>query len=554
MAPRNRTVFQCDLRHFSRLMPGSVPIRKLHRAYWLIAGIMLLATGIWLGHEPIASIGSPESLEARRTKLVSQLSAVLDAEDRLIQDSLTLRKSLPGDLSIPKFISSPTGHDGIPTASNVSSAVDEPIADMSPWQPIPASPNSTARALDPNSLSAIPSSAGIARATLEFDLAYLLIPQPQLDSPKTTVSKPTIESPIERWININIRAGDSLSKIFKRLGLDPRIAVAIARRNEAQILNKLRTGPYLQILVRGQQLLALRYQPDLLSIISVEREGKRYRTSIIKRKFDVAERTVTGVIRSSLFQSGKKNGVSRDILYNLSSIFQWQIDFSKDLRSGDRYTLIFEERSLDGRKISSGPILAAEFVVRGKTYRAIRQLNLSGESHYFTPNGESLEGLFLRSPMRMARITSPFSSRRYHPALKKWRAHKGVDYGGSTGDSVMATADGKVTFVGRQHQYGKVVTLQHGQKYITLYAHLSRFAKNIRSGSTVTQGQVIGYVGTTGLSTGPHLHYEFRVNGVHRNPLTVKLPRSFAIERALRPEFKKTADFWSARLDQLARR
>ncbi len=129
-----------------------------------------------------------------------------------------------------------------------------------------------------------------------------------------------------------------------------------------------------------------------------------------------------------------------------------------------------------------------------------------------------------------------------------------MDYGGSIGDPVMATADGKVTFVGRQHQYGKVITLQHGQKYITLYAHLSRFAKNIRSGSTVTQGQVIGYVGTTGLSTGPHLHYEFRVNGVHRNPLTVKLPRSFAIERALRPEFKKTADFWSTRLDQLAHR
>jgi murein DD-endopeptidase MepM/ murein hydrolase activator NlpD len=380
------------------------------------------------------------------------------------------------------------------------------------------------------------------------------MPQPQLDSTKTTASKPTAETPIERWVNINIRAGDSLSKIFKRLGLDPRIAIVIARRNEAQILNKLRTGPYLQILVREQQLLALRYQPDLLSIISVEREGKRYRTSMIKRKFDVAERTATGVIRSSLFQSGKQNGVSQDILYNLSTIFQWQIDFSKDLRSGDRYTLIYEERSLDGRKFGSGPILAAEFVVRGKTYRAIRQLSLSGANHYFTPDGESLEGLFLRSPMRMTRITSPFSSRRYHPSLKIWRAHKGVDYGGNTGDPVMATADGKVTFVGRQHQYGKVITLQHGRKYTTLYAHLSRFAKNIRSGSTVTQGQVIGYVGTTGLSTGPHLHYEFRVDGVHRNPLTVKLPRSFAIERALRPEFKKTADFWSTRLDQLARR
>ncbi len=554
MAPRNRTVFQSDLRHFPRLVPDLMPIGKSHRAYWVIAGIILLVTGIWLGHEPIASIGSPESLEARRTKLASQLSAVLEAEDRLVQDSLALRKPLPGSLSIPDIISSPTGRDGIPPASRLSSAVDDPITDMSTWRPIPASPNSTTRALDLDSSSAVPSNAAITRAALQFDLAYLLMPQPQLESPKTTVPKSTIEAPIERWVNINIRSGDSLSKIFQRLGLDPRIAVTIARRGNAQILNRLRTGPYLQMLVRGQQLLALRYQPDLLSILSVEREGQRYRASTIKRKFDVTERTLTGVIRSSLFQSGMKNGVSRDLLYNLSSIFQWQIDFSKDLRPGDRYTLIYEERSLDGRKFGSGPILAAEFVVRGKAYRAIRQVSRNGTSHYFTPDGESLEGLFLRSPMRMARITSRFSKRRYHPVLKKWRAHKGVDYGGSTGDPVMATADGLVTFIGRKHQYGKVITLQHGQKYITLYAHLSRFAKNIRSGSTVTQGQVIGYVGTTGLSTGPHLHYEFRVNGVHRNPLTVKLPRSFAIDRALRPEFMKTADFWSAHLDQLARR
>ena len=380
------------------------------------------------------------------------------------------------------------------------------------------------------------------------------MPQPQLESPKTTVPESTIEAPIERWVNINIRSGDSLSKIFKRLGLDPRIAVAIARRSDAQILNRLRTGPYLQMLVRGQQLLALRYQPDLLSILSVEREGQRYRASTIKRKFDVTERTLTGVIRSSLFQSGMKNGVSRDLLYNLSSIFQWQIDFSKDLRP------VIDMPS----STKSALWMVVKIRLRPHLGRGIRcsWKNVSGDSpgqpkwgsHYFTPTAKVSRVFFCAPPCEWRRITSPFSKRRYHPVLKKWRAHKGVDYGGSTGDPVMATADGLVTFIGRKHQYGKVITLQHGQKYITLYAHLSRFAKNIRSGNTVTQGQVIGYVGTTGLSTGPHLHYEFRVNGVHKNPLTVKLPRSFAIDRALRPEFMKTADFWSARLDQLARR
>ena len=554
MAPRDRTIFQRDLRYFPRHVAGSVPTRKSHHTYWLIVLIALLATGIWLGHEPIASIGNPESLEARRTKLASQLSAVLQAEDHLILDSLALHKRLPGNLSIPDIISAPTSLSGIPVAPRLSGAIDDRITDISPWRPIPASPNTTARALDLNSSLTLPSKAAIARAAVQFDLAYLLAPKPQLESRNLTVPKSAVETPIERWVNINIHSGDTLSKIFQRHGLDPRIAVAIARRNDAQILNRLRTGPYLQMLVRGRQLLALRYQPDLLSILSVEREGQRYRANTIKRKFDVVERTVTGVIQSSLFESGMKSGVSRNLLYNLSSIFQWQIDFSKDLRPGDRYSLIYEERALDGRKFSSGPILAAEFIVRGKSYRAIRQVRQNGTSHYFTPDGESLEGLFLRSPMRMARITSPFSKRRYHPVLKKWRAHNGVDYGGSIGDHVMATADGLVTFIGRKHQYGKVIKLQHGQKYTTLYAHLSRFTKNIRTGSTIKQGQVIGYVGTTGLSTGPHLHYEFRVNGIHRNPLTVKLPRSFAIDRALRPEFLKSADFWSTRLDQLARR
>jgi murein DD-endopeptidase MepM/ murein hydrolase activator NlpD len=492
----------------------------MHRTYWLIAGIALLVTGIWLGHEPIASIGSPESLEARRDKLASQLSAVLEAEDRLVRDSLTLRKQLPYSISKLDSVFSPVDHGELnqnPPSGPLSNVITNPT-------------------------------------TLKFDLNFLLMPQPQLESPKIVIPDSTIESPIERWVNINIRSGDSLSKIFKQLNLNPRTAVTIAQRSDARILNRLRTGPYLQVLVRGQELLSLRYQPDLLSILSVEREGRRYRTSVIKRKFDVTERVLTGVIRSSLFQSGEDIGASRDLLYNLRSIFQWQIDFSKDLRPGDRYSLIYEERSLDGRIFGSGPILAAEFIVRGKSYRAIRQVNKNGTSHYFSPDGESLEGLFLRSPMRMTRITSRFSKRRYHPVLKKWRAHKGVDYGGNIGDPVMATADGVVIFAGRKHQYGKVLTLQHGQKYTTLYAHLSRFSRNIRRGDTVTQGQVIGYVGATGLATGPHLHYEFRVNGVHKNPLAVKLPRSFAIDRAVRSEFLKIANSWSTRLDLLAHR
>jgi len=255
-----------------------------------------------------------------------------------------------------------------------------------------------------------------------------------------------------------------------------------------------------------------------------------------------------------LLDTGVDSGVSLDVLYKLVLIFQWRIDFNKDLRSGDRYSLIFEERHLDGKHFGSGPILAAEIVVGDATYRAIRHVSQTGDVNYFTPDGESLESFFLRSPMRISRITSRFSKNRYHPILKTWRAHKGVDYGGSAGDPVMATADGMVTLASLNGNYGRTIVIQHAQKYSTLYAHLSRFSETIRVGRPVTQGQVIGYVGSSGLATGPHLHYEFRVNGVHKNPLTIKLPRSFAIDRTARPEFMKTAGLWSKRLDQLVRR
>jgi murein DD-endopeptidase MepM/ murein hydrolase activator NlpD len=286
----------------------------------------------------------------------------------------------------------------------------------------------------------------------------------------------------------------------------------------------------------------------------VNRDKLNYRVETIQRKFDIAQKEVSGVIYSSLYESGIDNGLSQALLYDLTSIFQWKIDFNSEIRPGDRYALVYEEKSLDGKKVSTGPILAAEFVVGGRTYRAIRHVNRNGVTRYFTPEGESLHGLFLRSPMRITRITSPYSLRRFHPVLKVWRAHKGVDYGGRTGDRVMATADGHVKFAGRKNNYGKVIILQHGKKYSTLYAHLSRFAPNIRKGRNVSQGQVIGYVGQTGLANGPHLHYEFRVHNVHQNPLTVKLPRSFAIDRTERTDFMRKAEFWSTHLSRIAKR
>lgn len=492
---------------------------KTKGIYWLIGLVVVVIAVVWLDHEPTASINSVGALETQKAKLTSQMSTVFDEEDQLVKNSLRLNEKLQSSFR----------------SNSTSDARTAPA--MRPKLRPPSEQSLTHMTM--------------ARMELAFDLNYLLAPTAISPITKHTGSQLKLGDQTEHWTSINIKSGDSLTAIFKRLDVDPRLAMAIARQNGAEILNNLRLGPHLAILRKGEEFQELRYQADLLTILSVARTSREFQVKTIRREFDVAEKGINGVIKSSLFESGIDEGISLELLYNLSSIFQWRIDFSRDLRPGDQYSLIFEERSLDGKKFSSGPILAAKLVVDGKTYRAIRHVGETGRTHYFTPDGESLEGLFLRSPMRISRVTSPFSTNRYHPILKTWRSHKGVDYGGAVGDPVMATADGVISFAGLKGNYGRVIIIQHGQKYSTLYAHLSRFSKHVRSGQTVTQGQIIGYVGASGLATGSHLHYEFRVNGVHKNPLTVKLPRSFAIDRQARATFLESAQLWTKRLDQL---
>ena len=233
----------------------------------------------------------------------------------------------------------------------------------------------------------------------------------------------------------------------------------------------------------------------------------------------------------------------------LAEIFGWDIDFALDLRRGDSFSVIHEEKYWHGRKTADEPILAAEFVNRGRVFRAIAFRDANGYSTYYTPEGMSVRRPFLRTPMEFSRITSRFSSGRFHPILKKWRAHKGVDYGAPVGTPVRATATGRVRSLGWNGGYGKRVVIRHNATYSTVYAHLSRYNPKLHVGSFVDQGQTIGYVGATGLASGPHLHYEFQVNGVHRNPLTFRFPGSTPIALEQRDEFMRLANTWSARLD-----
>ncbi|MEJ2426098.1 MAG: peptidoglycan DD-metalloendopeptidase family protein, partial [Candidatus Thiodiazotropha sp.] len=274
-----------------------------------------------------------------------------------------------------------------------------------------------------------------------------------------------------------------------------------------------------------------------ISSLEITPDDDSFNASLNNREVEIRSNQLSGTIENSLYLAAKKAGLSEKLIMQLADIFGWDVDFALEIRSGDRFTVISQEDYLDGEKLKDGPILAAEFVNQGKTYRAIRYTDETGHTDYYTPEGRSMRKAFLRAPVDFRRISSKFTQERWHPVLGKKRPHRGVDYAAKTGTPIKAAGDGKVIFRGKKGGYGNTVIIQHGQTYTTLYGHMSKFNKSAKRGSRVKQGQVIGYVGQTGLATGPHLHYEFRVNGVHRNPLTVKLPAAEPIAEKYRDDF-----------------
>ena len=263
---------------------------------------------------------------------------------------------------------------------------------------------------------------------------------------------------------------------------------------------------------------------------------------------------VSGNIDRSLFETGLSVGLSDRLILSLAEIFGWDIDFALDVQTGDSFSVIYEEKYWLGRKIDDGPILAAEFINNGHVYRAIGMRASSGQLRYYTPTGRSLRQAFLRTPVKFSRVSSGYSDTRYHPILKLWRAHTGIDYAAPAGTPVRATASGTIMLIGWNGGYGRTIEIDHGNTYSTLYAHLLRYRSDLHTGSHVEQGDVIGYVGSSGLATGSHLHYEFRVNGEHRNPLAYQSPDSELIGARKRPEFLRTAQAWAVELDRMSKR
>ncbi|MGR8921263.1 MAG: OapA family protein [Gammaproteobacteria bacterium] len=349
---------------------------------------------------------------------------------------------------------------------------------------------------------------------------------------------------------MTVAPGDNLSLIFSRLKLSKSDLHTIVQldRDKAR-LRRLRPGQLLRVRADESRIESLVLELDELNSFRVERTADgSFALSTETVEPEVREASTAAVITRSLFLDAQQAGLDDATIMRLTDIFGWDIDFALDIREGDRFSAIYEEIYKDGEMIKQGRILAAEFINRGRRLRAVWFTNESGESAYYSDEGHAMRKAFLRTPVNFTRISSRFNLRRKHPVLNTIRAHRGVDYAAPLGTPVRSTANGKIRSVGRNGGYGRVVEIQHGKSYRTLYAHLSRFAKGLKRGSSVRQGQVIGYVGKSGLATGPHLHYEFRVNGHHRNPLTVDLPKAQPIDGRYLDEFKRHAQPFLQRL------
>lgn len=355
------------------------------------------------------------------------------------------------------------------------------------------------------------------------------------------------------WREERIGRGDTLPGLLDRLGVnagDSREFLAAARDTKA--LARLIPGrSVLARVTSGGQLMLFRYLATDESLVTVSRSGDSF--SAQEKQVVLETRMImrSGSIQGSLFGATDAADVPDRIASEMAEVFSGDIDFHKDLRRGDHFSVVYEGQYLDGQLIKSGRLLAAEFVNQGRVSRALHFKDSQGREGYYTPDGQSLKRAFLKSPMPFTRISSGFSNARYHPVLKEWRAHKGIDYAAPSGTPVRAIADAAVNFVGRQGGYGNLVLLNHHGNYSTAYGHLSRFGKGIKRGMKVKQGQVIGYVGATGLATGPHLHFEFRVAGVQKNPLALKLPTSYPLDAHSRSQFAAQSHGLVSRLDLL---
>src|SRR5690554_3612905 len=342
------------------------------------------------------------------------------------------------------------------------------------------------------------------------------------------------------WQAFKIKSGDTLSSLFKKAGLnDGTMLSVIHGEGEADKLQRLYAGETIRFAIDSEgELAAIELQRNLLETLKIEKQESSYIGQTEQREPESKPAFASGTIDGSLYLAARDAGLNDRLTMELAGIFGWDIDFVYDVRKGDQFEVVYEELYLDGEKFNTGRILSARFVNRGKENIAVLYTDSNGDSDYYTPDGKSMRKAFLRTPID-ARISSSFNLQRRHPVLDVVRPHEGTDYAAPPGSPIKAAGNGRVQFSGWKGGYGRTIVLKHGDNITTLYAHMSRIAKGMKSGARVKQGQTIGYVGSSGMVTGPHLHYEFRVNGSPRNSRTVKLPDAQPIPATEMARFKK---------------
>tara|TARA_R110002049_G_scaffold124479_1_gene279915 strand:+ start:3462 stop:4925 length:1464 start_codon:yes stop_codon:yes gene_type:complete len=356
-----------------------------------------------------------------------------------------------------------------------------------------------------------------------------------VDEPAAIDSAPSSIAKVE---TVTIKQGDSLSALFSQRGLNTELHKIMLLGDQVKELKSVYPNQKLHFHLQNEDLVGFELETSVNRRLKVIKNNQDYKVDEVVRDFETRTQVASSTIKNSLFLAGQRAGLSDSLIMELANVFGWDIDFALDIRTGDQFSVIYEEKYLDGNKIKDGAIIAAEFVNAGERYRAVRYTDSQGNTDYYSQNGRSMRKPFLRTPVDFARISSGFNLKRKHPVLNRIRAHKGVDYAAATGTPIKASGDGKIVHRGTKGGYGRTVIVKHGSRYSTLYAHMHKYAKNTQVGRRVKQGQIIGYVGKSGLATGPHLHYEFRVNGVHRNPLTVKLPDASPLPKSEMERFK----------------
>ena len=402
----------------------------------------------------------------------------------------------------------------------------------------------------------VPAATPIMTATNSDDLSLVGVADSLIISPADLVIAGAAIPPPPEFdtLTLTIRSGDTLDKLFRANKLDLGQLAVIARLEEARALfRKIKPGDVFEITHDNGQLISMYTTLSLTSALSIKEDENGFTAELVENPVEKRKRLAYGVIETSLFESAAAAGMSDKLIMNIAGIFAWDIDFVLDIRSGDNYYVQYEEIWQNGEFVTDGEVIVAEFNNNGRTNQAIRFVDESDHSDYFTPEGLSVRKAFIRAPVDFTRISSNFNPNRRHPILNTIRAHRGVDYAAPRGTPIKAAGDGKVIHRGVKNGYGNAVILQHGGNITTLYAHMSRYESTVRLGTRVRQGQTIGYVGATGLATANHLHYEYRVNGVHRNPRTVDLPQADPIQSKYREQFLATAQPILQELEQYKR-